>query len=151
MDNNETTTKTKSPDLIAQSFDDAEFMQKSRDIAASISGQNIDKKLTSKAELPRKKHGTVKTVAVVALIGAGVLGGKAIYEQVVAPPTFSSETTTYTVNPGDGLLNAAEQIKGLRDNREGVSYIVKMPENQEVLSDGLQPGETLVIPVSASK
>ena len=66
------------------------------------------------------------------------------------PATFSEETTTYTVQPGDGLFSAAAQVEGIEtiDMRDAVEHIDSDPANIDVLSDGLQPGEQLIIPVS---
>ncbi|HEU4830883.1 MAG TPA: hypothetical protein VFS65_01785 [Candidatus Saccharimonadales bacterium] len=92
----------------------------------------------------------VKAIAGIAIIGAALTLGKSIEHQY-SSPTFSAETMTYTVESGDGLLDAAAEIDGLGDDREGVTYIENMPENQDALSDGLQPGETIIIPISANK
>jgi len=87
-----------------------------------------------------------KAVAAIALVGA-VAGGANLVIQNQGP-NFSDETKTYTVESGDGLQNAAEDILGAEkiDIRDAISHIADDPANIDVLKDGLQPGETLVIP-----
>lgn len=149
--------KNTTTNSIDQSFKDIESMQErdfirlSSERARSMSDQNYSQsEENQEVQPPKRSKKLLKALSVAAVVGTGLAGGKAIFDQY-SPPTFSSETTTYTVNPGDGLLDVAEQIEGLGDSREGVSHITKMPENQEALSDGLQPGETIVIPVDANK
>lgn len=100
--------------------------------------------------LVQKYPKTARSIAIAAIAGAVLTGEKAISHNF-STPAFSSETTEYTIQPGDGLLDAAAEISGLGDDREGVAYIENMPENQDALSDGLQPGETIIIPISANK
>lgn len=63
-------------------------------------------------------------------------------------PEFSEETTTYTVEEGDGLWAAAQNVLGNHDVRDAIAHIEADPANIDVLKDGLQPGEQLIIPVS---
>lgn len=80
--------------------------------------------------------------ALVASAAAGAAIGNA------TAPEFSEETVTYTVQPGDGLYDAAENIQGSFDMRDAVDYIEELPQNAVTLEDGLQPGETISIPIS---
>ena len=68
----------------------------------------------------------------------------------LAPADFSEETTTWTAENGDGVYDAAEEIKGINsvDIRDGVDVIQSYPVNIDALKDGLQQGEQLIIPVS---
>jgi len=88
-----------------------------------------------------QKLGATAAVAATAVFGATVVGAN-------QGPEFSDETKTYTVESGDGLQNAAEDILGTEkiDIRDAISHIADDPANIDVLKDGLQPGETLVIP-----
>lgn len=97
-----------------------------------------------------RRKGVKAGVAGTVLTGLTVAGaaGVAAYEAKTAAPEFSEQTTTYTVEPGDGVFDAAQEIKGLRDIRDGIAHIEADPANIDVLEDGLQPGEQLVIPVS---
>lgn len=63
-------------------------------------------------------------------------------------PEFSEETTTYTIQEGEGLSAAAQHVQGDRDIRDAIAHIEADPANIDVLKDGLQPGEQLIIPVS---
>ena len=83
------------------------------------------------------------------VVGAALVGGigYGLHEEFKAPE-FSEETTTYTVDQGEGVFAAAQHVKGVEDLRDAVDYISADPANTDVLKDGLQPGEQLVIPVS---
>jgi hypothetical protein len=69
------------------------------------------------------------------------------------PTQFSENTKEYFVHPGDGVDDAVFQIEGISkiDSREARDYVKKLPENVETLSDGLYPGEILIIPESVEK
>jgi len=113
----------------------------------------IDSKLPQSEEArERRKKRLIRPVAIVAL-AATIFGGYKLMEHTTAEPTFSETTTTYTVEPGDGTMRAAEQVQGVAsvDIRAATHYIENMPENTTVLEDGLQPGEVLVIPESVEK
>lgn len=111
----------------------------------------IDKRLPQSPEAIRKRRNRVLIPLAAIATGATLFfGGKAAFEHF-SDPTFSAETTTYTLDDGEGLLDAAAQIENLADDRDGVNYIESMPENQEALADGLDRGESIVIPISASK
>ena len=87
-------------------------------------------------------------------LSAGLLiGGGAVLHETFKAPEFSEETTTYTAQPGDGLYDAAEQIEGIGsiDTRDAIDHIVADPANIDVLSDGLQAGESITIPVKVKK
>ena len=85
------------------------------------------------------------TVAAASVVTGGVSG---IIDATT--PTFSEETTDYTVQPGDGMYDVAEQIGGVEsvDIRDAVEHINEIPGNVAALQDGLQPGEQIIIPES---
>lgn len=93
-----------------------------------------------------------KAVAVVAGVaaaaGAGIFGPEIVDR--MNGPEFSSDKTTYTVEQGDGLQNAAEAVLGSEnvDIRDVTEHIKTDPANIDALKDGLQPGESIVIPTS---
>lgn len=64
-------------------------------------------------------------------------------------PERSEETTTITVMPGDGLQAIAEQVPGSNkyDVRDTTDSIAGDPANIDVLKDGLQPGESITVPI----
>ena len=102
-----------------------------------------------------EKKGWNTPAKVIAGAAAGVtlaVGGPAIVENFKAPE-FSESSTEYVVRDGDGIQVAAEQIEGIEsiDVREAIDHIAVDPANIDVLKDGLQPGEILVIPESVEK
>jgi nucleoid-associated protein YgaU len=66
-----------------------------------------------------------------------------------AESEFTQETTTYTLQPGDTLWDAAKAIDGSdkTDLRDIVHRIEVDPANSDALRGGLQPGQQLVVPV----
>ena len=88
--------------------------------------------------------------AAAAVVTTGVLGLNAMGSDTEQAPTFSQETTTYPIQNGEGLYNAAESIPGINtvDIRDAVHEISVNPANIDILSDGLQAGEQIHVPVS---
>lgn len=103
------------------------------------------------SELTRR----VKTVAGLGVIATGALvGGLTGYLNQEESADFSDELKPYVVEPGDGLWDAAEQISGheqLSNLHEATSHIAGLDANQDVLEDGIQPGETLYVPESVEE
>jgi len=97
----------------------------------------------------RSRRGRNAAGATAALLGT-TLALVGVDHLANGEPEFSKETTTYTVGQGDGVFDAAQEIEGLRDMNYGISHIKADPANIDVLKDGLQPGEQLVIPVSVA-
>ncbi|MFI5212511.1 MAG: hypothetical protein ACHQTE_00940 [Candidatus Saccharimonadales bacterium] len=64
------------------------------------------------------------------------------------PVAYSSETQTYVARPNDGLYNAAYSVDGIEkvNLNDVVKHIHDDPANADVLRDGLQVGEVLVVP-----
>jgi len=137
------------PTLINESFDDAIALQ-----AADIGKRYIQEPTPQPKRMSEKlKNSLIYTGAGIAMVGsatAGVAGLAAVGNETDPAPTFSEETTTYTVQDGDGIYDAAESIAGINtiDVRDAVSHITSDPVNIDVLKDGLQAGEQLVVPVS---
>jgi len=98
---------------------------------------------------PRPRRGRSAAGATAALLGTA-LAVVGVDHFANGEPEFSKETTTYTVEQGDGVFDAAQEIEGLRDMNDGIRHIEADPANIDVLKDGLQPGEQLVIPVSVA-
>lgn len=87
-------------------------------------------------------------VGFVLAVGAGVVATNSPSNQ---PPTFSEETTTFTANTGDGVCDAAEAVRG-SDSADMQAIVAHIStENIDVLKDGLNPGEQLIIPVSVNE
>lgn len=126
----------------------AEDMQRAR----AASQRFIDATpVQSQPEVTLNKKGKfVKNAAILSLSAASVAGVGVVAHDALSPPEFSEEKTTYVVEPGDGLYNAAEEIAGIETVRldDAANHIAVDPANIDVLKDGLQPGEQLSIPVS---
>jgi hypothetical protein len=134
--------------------DDLEFFNN----AAAAAAKRMDIDITqdssdSSQEIPvhHTKPGIGKKVIAGTGIAVSLATGAAAAGAAIGSattPEFSEETTTYTVQPGDGLYDAAENIQGSFDMRDAVDHIENLPQNAVTLEDGLQPGETISIPVS---
>jgi hypothetical protein len=71
--------------------------------------------------------------------------------EAIKGPDYSHETTTYTVQPGDGWYNVADAVKGHETINTNVliDHLKGDPANIDVVTRGeLQPGETITIPIS---
>lgn len=103
---------------------------------------------TPEARRNRRNHLIVPAGAL-ALAGTVAFTGNVI-DSALATPEFSDETATYTLQSNEGVSHAAVHIENVDeiDQRLAESYIIGMPANQDVLNDGLQLGETLIIPES---
>ena len=137
--------KAENPSLIDESFDDAIALQ-ARDIGKRLTEEPV-------AETPKTNHivrNTLFATGAVATATAGMLGLNAMGNETESVPTFSEETTTYTVQPNDGLEKIVNTIPGIDtvDKRDAEHYVSVDPANIDVLKDGLHPGEQLVVPVS---
>jgi len=98
-------------------------------------------------DTPNKRKRGSKAVA--AVIGVGLTAGAvAGIAHATAPDEFSNEKTTYIAEDGDGLWNAAGEIEGSFNMNDAIDSIKGDPANIDVLKDGLQQGESIVIPVS---
>lgn len=99
-------------------------------------------------------RGTKRTGIVVgtALAVGGTAGLAVAANEALKTASFSEETTTYTVEPGDGLFSAIQHIEGIEtiNKWDAVEHVQSDPANIDVLKDGLQPGEQLVVPVSVN-
>ena len=100
-------------------------------------------------------RGTKRTGIVVgtALAVGGTAGlAYAAANEALKTASFSEETTTYTVEPGDGLFSAIQHIEGIEtiNKWDAVEHVQSDPANIDILKDGLQPGEQLVVPVSVN-
>jgi len=64
--------------------------------------------------------------------------------------SFSSATEVYTAVPGDGEFSIAEKIAGsdTEDTRDIVEHLKKNPTNAANFEDGVQSGETFIVPIS---
>jgi hypothetical protein len=89
-----------------------------------------------------------------AVAAAFITGGLAIANHLVdeaEAKSFGTETTEYTANLGDTLLDVAEQVPGSDTKRsinDVIYHIETDPANLGPLSDGLQSGDKIRVPVS---
>jgi|GEM_PF-1590509 len=133
----------------------ASSLDGSFDDAIALQARDIGKRLIEEptVETPKPNHtvrNTLFAAGAVASATVGVLGLSAMEPEVQDVPTFSEETNTYTVQDGDGIYNAVDSIPGINtiDRGDALSHIAGDPANIDVLKDGLQAGEQLVVPVS---
>lgn len=110
------------------------------------SSTDEDRELRKKALLFGAGAAGVATVAAIAVPGM-------IESAQRGTPEFSQETTTYSLGEGEGIWNAARHVEGWEDVEtvQIVDHIKADPANIDVLSDGLQVGESLVIPKSVKQ
>ncbi len=110
----------------------------------------IDSKLPQSPEAIKKRRNRILKPAAVIALGATFFTGYNIAKEATSEPTFSEQTVSYVVEPGDGLQRAAEGVEGYKtvDIRDVQQHIQDLPQNEDALEDGLQPGEILDIPAS---
>lgn len=161
MENEKINTPTIQPEETPQDdFSDILDIQAAQSAAQRIVEQSYPAEVSTLESPPtyeqpavsaRVKHNrAVATGAAVLVSGTALATGFAVGAAALEGPTFSEDTKTYTVEDGDGLYNAAEQIEGVNsiDIRDAVTHIETAPVNLDVLKDGLQVGEQIEIPVS---
>lgn len=149
--------KDKSELTMDEHWNDVEMMSRSSDAARRLAEQTTaDQSAAAEAHDTGIKNRSFRrgvaagVIATTAVVGAGAGVYAASSNQ---GPHFSEKTAEYVVQDGDGLYDAAEQIKGIDsvDIRDAVDHIQVDPANIDVLKDGLQPGEVLEIPDSVQK
>ena len=112
------------------------------------------------------------------MFGIGV-GTNRIKESLPEPPKQSTEaiyeyynshykygeTQYYGVKEGDSLTDVAEEVIGIKEGeingvkvqagteniQEVIGYIESMPENKEVIKEGLRPNDVVAYPESVQK
>lgn len=153
MEQKETYTPPTSPEQASQDiFEDAMQMQASESAQRILEPTeeyqphtNDEPTETRQPSQQVRKNRAVAAALGVTIAATGVAAGSALAE-----PSFSDATTEYTIGHGEGLYDAAESIKGIDSIGvdEAVAHIKTDPANIDVLKDGLQPGEQIIIPVS---
>lgn len=116
----------------------------------------------------KKPDYAMRRLAAVAMLSGVLLGGvksvqfiadggiDKVADKMKNPYEYSEETMAWRAEPGDGLNDAAVEVEGFGgfdryDIRRIAHYIKNMPENEAVLSDGLQVGEYLSVPKTVNK
>lgn len=111
------------------------------------------KDLNRKNEKNEKKSSLTSTVKALALLGLATAGiAVSVYSE--KPTQFSEATIPHVVEQGEGINASAFDTNRTDPNIqyiEVVEHIKQMPENEKVLSDGLQAGEIITVPETASK
>lgn len=103
-------------------------------------------------EAPLRLNERGKTVVKVAgslgAIAAVTVGMNHLIDRNRNPIEYSPDTTIHTVLPGEGPFHIASKVEGSEQvNIADLSYhITSDPANLDVLKDGLQPGEQVVVP-----
>ena len=163
----QTDTREQTSPLIDEAFEDAfekELGDSSRrfvDVESSESTpvsapQEAEATTEDRATQPKQpnyaRRRAIATGAGVVIASAATVGIAGAVAAADGPqaPEFSKETTTYTVQPGDGLYNVVESIPGINtvDEREAIDHVKADPANIDALKDGLQPGESIEVPLS---
>ncbi|MEI6850364.1 MAG: hypothetical protein WCK26_00170 [Candidatus Saccharibacteria bacterium] len=95
----------------------------------------------------------MKRIGVSTLVLMALAGGIAADKYANRAPQLSEKEIEFVAEPGDSTWTAAEHVKGIDsvDIRRVVDEIESNPDNAETYIDGLQPGETIVIPESVKR
>jgi hypothetical protein len=95
---------------------------------------------------------TLRRFGAVFITSAVLLAGVEGFRLTTDEPKFSVEKTEWVAGSEQGLNAAAAHINGISgiDIRAATYHIEHMKHNIKPLSDGLQDGETLEIPVSVT-
>lgn len=109
----------------------------------------------SKNSLRLTRRGKLARVAFIAAGAvAAVKGGQELFDAADYRTVYSAETTASVAEQGDGLLDLiyrdVDNIDAV-DARDVVEYVKDLPVNHEALSDGLQWGESIQVPVRVDK
>lgn len=99
-----------------------------------------------------RKKPTTGTVATAVMAGAALALAPQIADAVNGP-RFSEETKSVVIEDGEGLYDAVGEIQGADtiDPRDAVTHITSDPANIDVLKDGVQPGDSIEVPVEVIK
>lgn len=133
-------------------IDDALFLANARTIAGTSMGIQPNSEArdhTPEANSPQGKKVLTKIAGGALALAAAAGVGTALGQIDSAPIERSTETTTITVENGDGLQSIAAQVPGSEkyDIRDVTDSIATDPANIDVLKDGLQPGESVTVPI----
>jgi len=131
------------------------------EVIAGIQARQAAQRLIEEHGQPAESHSATeksgftkpqKLVAGGLIVGAALLVGPEVVDSFNGPE-FSPESTTYVVPLGGGLQTAAEAVDGSAqvDIGDVIEYIRVDPANIGPLEDGLQPGESITIPLSVEK
>lgn len=126
-----------------QAMQEQDFMKRQAEAARRL---NTPEETPSEAPDNKRRF---SDRAIAAAAGIAVVGGAGIIaSEVYGNPEFSETTREYTVQPNDGYIDAANDVTGIEnvDHRDVSYHIQTDPANAEVVKDGLQPGEILIIP-----
>lgn len=155
-----TETQTPTPEQIEQPKDDfddiIEFQRSSAAARQMVEVSSLEATRDAEEVIPKShkvRDGLVKGgIATVVALGVGAgLGATASAMDKPAPDAISEETTTFTATNGAGIYTAVDSIPGSTGMRETVkNHITNDPANIDILKDGLQVGESIVIPVSVN-
>ena len=147
--------ETQTPQIERQNdtdpLDDALAMQRASEAARRINTSNEAEpvRTTSPSERARMGKTATRFMVVGSLVGAAVTGAMTpTLVDALDGPNLSTDTREFTVGNGESTYDAAEAVYGSEtaDISAIASHIESSPVNIDVLKDGLQPGETLIIP-----
>ena len=110
------------------------------------------KELNNQGQRNEKNEKNIKfgTIALLGIVAVTTVFGAKMLER----PTEYAGAKTYTFKEYQGLNDATMAVNRDPEQvpyQEVTEHIKNMPENEQVLSDGIRPGETITIPESAFK
>lgn len=111
--------------------------------------ERIHNSLPQSPEARRRREALIRSLGGAGLIITAALVGPNMIDSFNGPE-YSSEKTTVVTESGDGMQSIAEHVEGIEsvDWRDVADHIAADPANTDVLSDGLQSGDVIEIPVS---
>ena len=94
-----------------------------------------------------KPHTVRNALLATGAVAAALAGGAAVNAEM--QPHSSDDKTRYIVEPGDTLWEIVGTIPGAEkfDQNDLMNIVKNDPANIDILKDGLQPGETITVPI----
>jgi hypothetical protein len=135
---------------LQENMNAAEAARRLMDQSAENSSSDIE--ATPKPTQTKLNKFIVKTsgaaLGITLLVGVGYVANEV--HDGAEERSYSDETEVYTAVPGDSEIIIAEKIIGsdTKDIRDVVEHLKKNPTNAANFEDGVQTGETFIVPIS---
>ena len=147
-----TETPTPHPETsVDQAAEDAKWMQQAAEAARRNALEETSATDTQNEEPQPNARNRIVGASIAAVAGAALVTTAGV--GAVQAPEFSDETKTVTVESGDGLYDLADEIQGVEgvNRADAVAAIESNPVNIDPLKDGLQPGDSIEVPIKVEK
>lgn len=97
----------------------------------------------------KRRRTTILTAGAVVVAAAAAFGAGPEMVETLNGPEISEETTEIAVQNGDSWWNIAERVEGHEhmSTDEVVAVIQSIPSNLDLVTEGLQPGQIVSVPV----